>query len=58
MLIHKIQEALSDRILSIVADRTGISAKTLFNLKHGYVKSNASTLKVLADYLKVSSDDE
>lgn len=54
---NKIREALSDRVLNVVSERTGISRGTLLSIKNGGRKANAATLKVLADYLGVKHDE-
>jgi transcriptional regulator with XRE-family HTH domain len=57
MLLNKIQRALGDRTLSVVAVRTGLSARTISNVMHGVGTPNPATLKVLADYLGVRDDE-
>lgn len=54
---NKIRDALADRTLSVVAENTGLSRNTLSNIRNGVGTPNAATLKVLADYLKVSLDE-
>lgn len=54
----KIREALADRVLNVVSERTGISRGTLLSIKHGTRKANAATLKVLSDYLGVQHDED
>lgn len=54
---NKIRDALADRTLSVVAEKTGLSRNTLSNIRNGVGTPNAATLKVLADYLKVSLDE-
>lgn len=57
MTLDKIKCALEDRTLSVVAEKTGLSRNTLSNIKHGIGTPNAATIKVLADYLGVKTDE-
>lgn len=53
-LYNLVKIALEDRIVSIVAERTGVGKNTIHQIKLGNVrKPQISTLKVLADYLGV-----
>jgi len=55
MDVDKVREALADRRLNVVAERTGVTVRTLENLHFGRTKKpHSATLKVLADYLGVS----
>lgn len=56
MLEDKIRYALADRVLSVVAKRTGLSLRTLSSVKQGNRNHNAVTLRVLAEYLGVGDD--
>ena len=53
-VIAAIQKALRDRRVSVVADVTGLSIKTIRNVQfQGENKPNKSTIAILADYLKI-----
>jgi hypothetical protein len=55
-LIPKIQEALQDRIILTVSERTGISKTTIFSLRDGKTTKrgpNIATIKTLANYLGI-----
>lgn len=51
----KIREALQDRVLNVVAEKTGLSRLTVAKVKNGGTGTK-STMKVLADYLGVRDD--
>lgn len=51
--VKKICEALHDRNIQVVAERTSLSAFTIYRLINGTHKPNASTVKLLADYLRI-----
>lgn len=57
MDIDKIKDALADRLLNVVAEKTGLSRHTIANVKAGRGTPNPATLKVLADYLGVRDDE-
>lgn len=52
----KIRDALQDRVLNVVAEKTGLSRLTVAKVKNGG-KGTKSTMKVLADYLGVKEDE-
>jgi len=49
--VDQIREALADRNLSVVADRTGLSTDTLYRLVAGNTTPTHATLVVLTTYL-------
>lgn len=53
--LTEIKEKLSDRKLYIVADRCGVSPKTLYNVLNGK-SPNYKTIEKISDYLE-SKDD-
>jgi transcriptional regulator with XRE-family HTH domain len=54
-LLDMVREALDDRIIERVAERTGLSKTTIHAVAKGQYKKapHTSTLRTLADYLKV-----
>ncbi len=57
-LVAKIREALSDRIIQVVAERSGVGTNTIHDLVSGRTNKrgpHVSTLRILADYLGVKS---
>lgn len=53
MKYEEIQEALQDRVLKVVSERTGLSEPTLQKIKAGRTKTpHKSVLRVLSDYLE------
>lgn len=56
MMLDKIRDALQDRLLNVVAQRTGLSSRTVSNVKYSVGTPNAATIKVLADYLGVKDE--
>lgn len=53
MTLDEIRKALQDRRLSMVADSTGLSYQTVYNIRRGTNGDVAySTAKALSDYLK------
>lgn len=52
----KIKEALQDRLLHVVAEKTGLSRQTISKIKNGG-SGTRSTMKLLADYLGVNPND-
>lgn len=54
MLLDKIKDALSDRLLNVVAEKTGVSVRTISKIRNGQEVKNPAILKVLADYLGVN----
>lgn len=57
MIAHKIRLALHDRVLNVVAEKTGVSVRTISKLKNGQDVKNPAILKVVADYLGVKDDE-
>jgi transcriptional regulator with XRE-family HTH domain len=54
MTLDKIKDALRDRRLDVVSEKTGISATTLSGIRAGRItRPHAATIKVLSEYLKV-----
>lgn len=52
MTVSEIREALSDRIIEVVASRTGIHRNTIHNIRSGKVTDPAmSTVEALSRYL-------
>lgn len=50
--LEDIKNALEDRNLKLVAQKTGLSADTLYKIKNGERQSiNLNTYKILLDYL-------
>jgi len=56
--LDQIRAALSDRNLSTVADRTGLSADTLYRIINGEGTPLHATLVVLSIYLDGGTDGE
>lgn len=56
MILDKIRCALNDRVLMVVAEKTGLSTRTVSNVKHGIGDPHPSTVKVLAMYLGVEDE--
>lgn len=55
MDVEKVRAALADRRLNVVAQRTGVTVRTLEKLHFGRTKKpHPATLKVLADYLGIT----
>lgn len=53
MTIDQIRDALSDRTLTVVSDRTGIHHNTLLRIKSGALKNPwQKTIQALSDYLQ------
>jgi transcriptional regulator with XRE-family HTH domain len=54
-LLDVVRDALHDRIIERVAERTGLSKTTIHAVAKGQYKKapHTSTLRTLADYLKV-----
>jgi transcriptional regulator with XRE-family HTH domain len=55
-LIDQIRETLSDRVISTVAKRTGLSVHAIHRIANGTTTKQGpheATLRVLADYLGV-----
>jgi transcriptional regulator with XRE-family HTH domain len=56
--LHWIRSALSDRRASVVAERTGLSRKTVTDIRDGRVANpQIGTLTVLAAYLRGANAD-
>ena len=53
----RVRQALRDRRVRLVSDRTGISTRTIYNIISGARVPRAATLMVLADYLGVREAD-
>jgi len=51
--LHKIQEMLQDRRLTVVAKRCGLSYPTVKNVADGGENVTVATVKKLSDYLKL-----
>ena len=51
----KIKEALQDRLLHVVAEKTGLSRHTIAKVKRGETATK-SVMNLLADYLGVKDD--
>jgi len=56
--LEQIRVALSDRNLSTVAERTGLSADTLYRIINGEGTPTHATLVVLSIYLDGGTDGE
>lgn len=56
MTADQIREALRDRKLSVVAERTKLSENTLRRLMAGKVTPHRATLAILTAYLKGNAD--
>jgi transcriptional regulator with XRE-family HTH domain len=52
MNLEEIQKALEDRIISKVAEGTGLNPHTIYRIQKGKHNPNKSTLKLLAHYLE------
>lgn len=53
MSYEQIKEALHDRVLQVVAERTGLNVMTVNKIANGKTKKpHNSVLKVLSDYLQ------
>jgi DNA-binding Xre family transcriptional regulator len=50
--LHKIQEMLKDRRLTVVADRCGLSYPTVKHVADGGKNVTLATMTKLSDYLK------
>lgn len=56
MTYEEIKEALQDRVLKVVSERTGLSEGTINRIRSGKTKKpHNSVLRVLEDYLKQSA---
>lgn len=56
MNLEEIRKALQDRIISKVAEATGLNAHTIYRIQKGKHKPNIGTMKLLARYLKGEQD--
>ena len=57
MTLDKIRDALHDRRLDVVAEKTGISATTLSGIRNGRItRPHAATIKVLSAYLRLTNE--
>ena len=52
MTLEEIKKALQDRIISKVAEATGLNPHTIYRIQKGKHKPNIGTMKLLARYLK------
>ena len=58
MTYEEIQIALQDRILQVVADRTGLNPMTVNKIARGKTKKpHNAVLRVLSDYLQNNLND-
>ena len=56
MTLDEIKNALQDRIISKVAEGTGLNPHTIYRIQKGKHKPNVGTIKLLARYLKGEQD--
>ena len=56
-LIERIREAMQDRVYARVARATGLSADTIRHVVTGKHPPRRATLRILADYLKLDTDE-
>lgn len=52
MTLDEIKNSLKDRIVSKVAEATGLNPHTIYRIQKGKHKPNVGTMKLLARYLK------
>lgn len=58
MNYEEIQNALQDRVLQRVAEKTGLNAMTINRIKHGKTrKPHKSVLRTLSNYLQNNLKD-
>lgn len=55
-MLERLKDALSDRNLSEVARRTGVSRATLHRIVHGTANPTVATLETLNSYLAQSCE--
>lgn len=56
--IKDITEALGDRVISVVAEKTGLGIETLYQIARGRAKGmRLSTYTILVNYLFGNADD-
>jgi hypothetical protein len=58
MTADEIREALRDRKLAVVAERTKLAENTLWRFMNRKVKPHRATLAILEAYLKGSTDGQ
>lgn len=57
MTLDKIKDALQDRRLDVVSEKTGISSTTLSGIRNGRItRPHAATIKVLSAYLGLTNE--
>ena len=53
MTLEEVREKLTDRIVKVVSQRTGLTEMTIIRLRDGGSDPRSSTVQILADYFKV-----
>ena len=56
LTLEQVREALQDRHIMIVAEKTGLHYQTVYNVRAGRVVPSYHTLKKLSDYLQRKLD--